>query len=154
MLKQKEDLRKLLNLIEIPFFVKDEIIRLTWSKEEIDDYVCEEMFKYIEEHPEKQWNWHYMSYNPNLTIKYMEEHPEKPWNWEGISQNPNITMKYVEDHPEKEWNWGYISRNSCITMKDIEEHPEKPWDWYEISKNLFVSYKKELIQNLSESKLL
>ena len=49
----------------------------------------------LEKYPEKPWNWHCISSNPNLTMKYIEKHPKKPWGWYGISSNPNLTMEFI-----------------------------------------------------------
>ena len=35
----------------------------------------------------------------DITMEFIEEHPEKPWDWSGISVNPNITMEIIEKHP-------------------------------------------------------
>ena len=58
------------------------------------------------------WNWEYISMNPNITMEFIEKYPEKPWDWDWISGNPNITMEIIEKHPEKPWNWDCISRKS------------------------------------------
>ena len=33
-------------------------------------------------------NWYYMSSNPNLTIEFINENPDKQWDWCWISHNP------------------------------------------------------------------
>ena len=75
-------------------------------------------------------------------MKFIEDHPEFNWNWGGVSRNPNITMEFIESHPEFNWNWYEISRNSNITMEFIETHPEFNWDWYAISENEFTRSKE------------
>jgi len=65
----------------------------------------------IEKHPEKPWNWLYISMNPNITMEMIEKHPEKPWNWIGISCHPNLTMEIIEKHPNERWDLFAISRN-------------------------------------------
>ena len=42
----------------------------------------------------------------NILTYLLEKYPDKPWdwNWYWISKNPNITMKMIETHPEKPWN--------------------------------------------------
>ena len=42
--------------------------------------------------------------NPNITVDFIENNPDKPWDWEGISMNPNITMDFIEKHSDKPWN--------------------------------------------------
>ena len=38
-------------------------------------------------------------------MDYIEKHPDKPWDWNWISCNPNLTMDYIEKHPDKPWDW-------------------------------------------------
>ena len=46
------------------------------------------------------------------TLTYLlENHPDKDWDWEYISGNTNITMKFIEKHPYKPWDWYWISKN-------------------------------------------
>ncbi len=129
-MEQKDFIKECLDKSELPFFVKDEVVRLSWVEDEINEIVVEEMFKYIDQHPEKPWDWDWISRNPNLTMKFVEDHQDKPWDWVGISWNPNLTMKFVEDHPNNPWNWDGISRY------------------------MFTSFKREYKSNLSKSMLL
>ena len=34
-------------------------------------------------------------------MEIIEKHPEKPWNWYWISRNRNLTMDFIEKYPEK-----------------------------------------------------
>ena len=79
----------------------------------------------IEKHPEKPWDWKWISRNPNITMEFIEKHLEKPWNWGWISENPNITMEMIEKHPDKPWKWTCISKNPNITMEIIEKNINK-----------------------------
>jgi hypothetical protein len=76
-----------------------------------------------------QWNWNYISCNPNITMDIIEKYPNKPWNWNNISFNHNITIDNIEKYPEKPWNWNNISFNHNITIDNIEKYPDKRWDW-------------------------
>src|SRR5271157_4062973 len=104
------------------------IVCLSWTDEEIKNYIGSKFMKFIDDHPDKPWNWSGISSNPNITMKMIDDHPDKPWNWSGISRNPNITMKMIDDYPNKPWDWSYISRNPNITMKMIDDHPDESWD--------------------------
>ena len=75
-------------------------VRNTINKEWSNHY-----FKFILDNPDKDWNWGYISYNPNITMDIIREHPDKPWNWRNISYNPNITMDIIREHPNKPWDW-------------------------------------------------
>jgi hypothetical protein len=43
--------------------------------------------EFIESHPDKQWNWYWISQNTGITMEFIESHPDKPWDWWGISYN-------------------------------------------------------------------
>ena len=89
----------------------------------------------IEKNPDKDWDWMWISNNPNLTIDYIEKNPDKPWDWEMISCNPNITIEIIEKYIDKPWDWNEISRN--LLKKEYEE---------ELKKLRFERYHEELIQ--------
>src|SRR5208283_3501814 len=72
---------------------------------------------------------HHNKIKKNPLIYLLEKYPDKPWNWHGVSQNPNITPEYIETHPELPWRWHSISYNPNITPEFIESHPELPWNW-------------------------
>ena len=61
----------------------------------------------IKKYPDKEWNWYYISANPNITWKDIKENPSKPWDCECISSNPNITWNTIKNNPnyplEKIW---------------------------------------------------
>jgi hypothetical protein len=63
------------------------------------------------------------------------------WDWNYISWNPNLTMEFIEAHPDKQWCWSLISKNPGITMDAIDDHLDKPWDWYN-----GISYNPNLVQ--------
>ena len=44
---------------------------------------------------------------------------KKDWNWDFISSNPNLTIQIILVNPDKKWNWYNISKNSNITMDDV-----------------------------------
>ena len=77
----------------------------------------EKWFKFIISH--KNWygfsdNWQGVSANPNITMKFIEEHPEYKWNWHWVSYNSNLT-RFIEAHLDYEGIEGEVSRNSNIT---------------------------------------
>jgi hypothetical protein len=106
---------------------------------------CENWFRYILDHPEKPWDWYWISQNPNITWDIITTNPEKPWDWDTISQNPNITWDIIRTNPEKPWDWHAISRNPNMTWDIIQAHPEKPWNWYWISFNSMTKAKQEFL---------
>jgi len=51
--------------------------------------------EFVNEHPDKPWEWYALSRNRNITIEIIEKYSDKPWDWEGISQNTHITAAFV-----------------------------------------------------------
>ena len=55
--------------------------------------------EFIEKHPEKSWDWMWVSYY--ITMDIIEKYPDKPWNWTWISGNSNITIEFIEKNIDK-----------------------------------------------------
>ena len=78
-------------------FLKD--VEEEWSKKFIT---------FIKANPDKPWNWHWISGNPNITMDIIKANPLLPWDWDSISSNPNITMEMIKENPDKPWDWNYV----------------------------------------------
>jgi hypothetical protein len=86
----------------------------------------------IEAHPEKPWDWYWISQNPNLTMEMFEAHQDKPWKWYWISSN---TFGW---NP-KETILQYYQKRKTQTLKQTEKikeeliacawHPDRVMDW-------------------------
>ena len=103
-------------------------------------------WNFIQETPDKPWNWEWISKNPNITMDIIRENPDKPWNWYCISQNPNITWDFIIENLDKSFNWRWISQHPNITWDIIRENPDKPWNWVSISSNEFQKEKELFIE--------
>jgi hypothetical protein len=84
----------------------------------IRSLIGQQLMAFIQEHPDKPWDYHGIIYNPNITMEFIEAHPGKPWVWSAISRNPNITMEIIEKYPEIPWNWEGISSNNFSGLYD------------------------------------
>ena len=52
---------------------------------------------FIADHPEYNWDWKHISYNPNLIMEFIEgSHSEYDWDWYEVSSNPNVTIEFIE----------------------------------------------------------
>ena len=80
---------------------------------------AQKYWDFIQENPDKPWNWMYISKNPNITWDIIKENPDKPWDWMYISMNPNITMDIIRENPDKPWEWNYISYNTFLKEKEL-----------------------------------
>ena len=127
-------------------------------KTHLNNEYSNKFFKLILDNPDKNWNWDYISRNPNITTKIILDNPDINWNWCFISLNPNITMKFILDNPDKKWNWYYVSENPNITIKFILDNPDKDWNWSNISCNTFknnkIHYIKSNIKKILLTKIL
>ena len=110
------------------------------SIKEEESEITNPLLKLVESVGE-EWNWKYLSSNPNITMKDVLDNPDtniRKWNWDYLSKNPSITMKDVLDNPDtdtRKWNWNNLSSNPNITIKDVSDNPGKPWSWYGLSEN-------------------
>jgi predicted secreted Zn-dependent protease len=95
----------------IPKHIVDKIVLCNVTEDDIKEIVYNEMFKYIDEHPEKHCECEEISRGPKLTIETIVKHLEKPWNWIGVSNNSKLTIEFLEKHSNKGWKWDTISQN-------------------------------------------
>jgi hypothetical protein len=102
-----------------------------------------DLWKLIQEFPDKPWYWGYISCNECITWEIIRDNPDKPWDWWGISRNPNITWEIIQSNPKCNWDWFDICKNKSITWEIIRDNPDKRWDWEHISANTF-NYKKRM----------
>jgi hypothetical protein len=109
-----------------------------WSKYYWNEFVLKNL--------DKNWDWYWLSTNPNITWDIVKANLDKPWDWYGLSTNPNITWDIVISNPDKPWNWRGLSSNPNITMDIIEANPDKPWNWYGLSNNPFTKEKEMFME--------
>ena len=65
--------------------------------------------KFVLANLDKDWWWHGISRNPNITWDIVQANPDKPWDWETLSENPNITWDIVQANQDKPWRWYGLS---------------------------------------------
>tara|TARA_B100000242_G_scaffold294094_1_gene274712 strand:- start:3075 stop:4112 length:1038 start_codon:yes stop_codon:yes gene_type:complete len=122
----------------------------------------------IDNHPEIDWQWSYVSLNPNITRDFfiknihqkwnwntissrkfidtslIDNYSFKPWNWRVITHNPaiNLNENFIEKHINQSWDWGHLSLNTNITLDFIDKYHYKTWSWYKISerKDLTINF--------------
>ena len=43
-------------------------------------------------------------------MEFVENNPDKPWNWKSLTCSPNITIDYMAayNNPDKPWDWKSI----------------------------------------------
>ena len=63
--------------------------RIIKLKESINKEWSQYFFKFIKDNPMQNWNWYYISWNPNITMEIIRDNPIQNWNLFGISNNQN-----------------------------------------------------------------
>lgn len=56
-------------------------------------------------HPDRHWDWGWVSRSPAITVSDVLAHPDWPWDWHELNHNPNIP-----------WDWGWVKRNPDGTV--------------------------------------
>ena len=82
--------------------------------------------EFIEKNQDKDWDWYWISGNPNITMEFIEKYPDKPWVWDYISYNPNITMEFIEKNMDK-INFKYLSQNKFTYQNRLNEQMFYYW---------------------------
>jgi len=75
------------------------------------------------------WNYIWMSENPNLTLDYVLEHPNVTWHYKDVGSNPNIQPAEFFACPELPWLLSDLSGNPNLTREDLNHKGERQsWD--------------------------
>jgi hypothetical protein len=146
---QKRTMLLCLGRFDLPLFIRQEIVRITWIPNEINEYETRKFLESVNSAPfcsakhgrrssngARSWNWGFISGNVFLSIDIIKSYPNIQWDWEIMSSNPFLTIDIIERWPIMQWKWLAISRNPAMTLDVIEHHLKIPWDWYDgISSN-------------------
>lgn len=76
--------------------------------------------------------------------KIILSYPNKNWDFKWLSSNPNISLKFIDENPQFDWNYGYLSQHPKLTPEFIERHKinnseNNKWDLYILASNLNLS---------------
>ena len=75
-------------------------------------------------------------------FQYVKDNSDKDWDYKWLSQNPNITWKIVESNLDKPWNYKNLSYNTMDKVR--KEYIRKRFqEWFKKS-----DLKKELMENV------
>lgn len=93
----------------------------------------------------KQWEWDALVKNEsiNFSFEYINNHEDKPWDWHFLSYRKDLPFDVVLSHKEKDWDWYYLSAlDSFMPSVDLltylVEHNYEI-DWNSVSKNKELS---------------
>ena len=115
---------------QIRVILKSEFFKFEWEK--FNNFQLNHLTILLELYPNKDWNWDFLSQNPNITFEFILQHPDKDWDWGVLSENPNITFEQVLQNPDKPWDFYCLSENPNITFENVLQYSDKPWNWYEL----------------------
>ena len=48
---------------------------------DLEDEWCRQWLQFIIDNPDKEWNWGFISGNPNITWKIIQSNLDKEWDW-------------------------------------------------------------------------
>lgn len=119
----------------------------------------------VNQFPCKNWNWDFLSSNPNISMQDVLDNPDKKWVQSELAKNPNQdpdiektwkyhnkrpisfkevlakkskqTLKELLSKPLEQMDWGFLSEN--VTMKDILDNPHEPWKGKRMSVNPHIT---------------
>lgn len=156
------------SLSYFPDLTLEDIIDYGYPKSNLQEFGQHKNLTYdmVLAHPEYNgnWNYWYISQNPNITWDIVKNNLDKPWNYKWllqhanftydiivqneignfldaskrykhISRNPNITLDIVKNNLDKPWNWEMISAHFNITLDIIENNIELDWNIKGLSRN-------------------
>lgn len=110
---------------KVPLHLIKELGNKPWNPEHvsINDAVA---FEDVIENPTWHlWDWHTLSYHPNITWEQMRSSPDLPW--KNASCNPNITWEIIKANPDYDWDWTDLLENKNITWDIVKNNMDKPW---------------------------
>ena len=120
-------------------FIMKNLNSFPWDFSEImerTDIPIEQIFAII---PPEKINMATVSNRDDLTINYVEEHPELDWCYYFLSKNKTLTLDFVERHKECDWNWVAIFTNTNIIAYDaLMRFPDKINDEYFADHHIFT----------------
>ena len=83
----------------------------------------------IDDNPDGDWNWKYVSINKNINIEFVKRYQHKSLDFSLLSSNSGIQLDDIINNYSISWNWKYISRHPNLTICFITRYSYKDWDW-------------------------
>ena len=105
-------------------------LRQRWKEE-----YCKEWFQFILDNKGQNWDYRWLSFNPNITWEIVQNNPHVGWHHGWLSKNPNITWEIVKNNPEQDWNYYMLSKNPNITWDIVKNNPQINWHYNRLSIN-------------------
>lgn len=96
--------------------------------------------QFIENNPQFQWNYYYVSEHPKLTPEFITKNKDKRWNLIQLASNKNLSIEYILNNIEpKYWSKTKISSNLTLTIDILKKHLHIDWHWHNLTLNPSIS---------------
>lgn len=90
--------------------------------------------------PNQNWDFKYLSMNPNISLRFIENNPQFKWNYYYISEHPKLTPEFITKNKDKKWNSVQLASNKNLSIEYILNKIEpKYWSKTKISSNLTLT---------------
>lgn len=121
----------------IDFFFYD----FPWNFEKLS-YNPNLTFEFIKKHSNTldghsiKWNWDAISAFSNLNESDIDNNPECDWSYHFLSANNNISIEYIEKHFDKFKKYFFwLSYNHNVTSSFVEKYINESWNFLALSCN-------------------
>jgi hypothetical protein len=91
-----------------------------------------------------------ISHHVNVTIDILENY-DINWDYTWVSLNPNITIDYVLNNLDKTWDWYFLTIHPNISFIDIKNNFNLPWKINELSSSNKVKF-SDILSTINEIK--
>lgn len=99
-----------------------------------------ELEKILLYYPNKNWDFKYLSKNPNISLEFIENNSQFQWNYYYVSEHPRLTPEFIIKHADKKWNMVQLASNKYLSIEYIlDKINPKYWSKSKISNNLTIN---------------
>ena len=128
-----------------------------------------ELEKILLAYPNKDWDFRWLSMNPNISLTFIESNPQFSWNYYFISSHPKLTVEFIKKNinihskinkwnmkklasnkylsieyilneiDPKYWSMSKLSCNRTLTMDIINKNLHIDWHWHNLTLNPSIS---------------
>ena len=83
----------------------------------------------------KNWNFDFLSLNPNIKFVDIIQYRYFNWNWRYVSSKDDLDFNFVFDNINLSWDWYQLSGNKNLTLEILDKNIDLNWDLEMVSVN-------------------
>jgi len=83
----------------------------------------------------KNWDFDFLSRNPNIKFADIIKYRYFNWNWRYVSGRDDLDFNFVFDNLNLTWDWYQLSGNKNLTLEILDKNIDLNWDWEMVSVN-------------------